>query len=271
MTKKELQNLEELLKSLNTEEVEGNAQWLPGENQFEPGFPDIRDLRQKKLAFSFQTAELQDRITRELKKMYGDNAPLITLQAPAKPLPKSQRNMRTVGQGENRRRIGGASQELNENVNWLLAYSEKKILDNLSKTIEASKNNYISARNATVAYNFNVQLSKITLEQWTTLVENYNHNQILLDKLIDEQAQKDIKKESVDISKLSDTEIISDLKPGVFSKYSYKSNELYANTIEDAVEEVRKSYDKNNLILKQQNKFEFLKQQALAKKAELEK
>ena len=88
------------------------------------------------------------------------------------------------------------SQELNENVNWLLAYSEKKILDNLSKTIEETKRNYIQARNATVANNFNVQLSKITLEQWANLVENYTYNQDLLNRLVDEQAQKDIQKET---------------------------------------------------------------------------
>ena len=123
LTKEELQNLEDILKRLNTEEVEGEAQWLPEENQFEPGFPAIRNLKRKKQDFKLKTIELQAKITRELQKIYGDNAPLINLFAPAKPRTKSQ-----IRQGVQR------SQELNENVNWLLAYSEKKILDNLSKT-----------------------------------------------------------------------------------------------------------------------------------------
>ena len=133
LTKEELQDLEDLLRRLNTEEVEGPAVWLPDENQYEPGLPSIRNLRQKKEDFGRKTIYLQTRITEELQKMYGGNAPLINLTAPAKPLPRSQRNMRTVGYGQNQRRIGGASQELNENINWLLSYSEKKILNELSK------------------------------------------------------------------------------------------------------------------------------------------
>lgn len=217
LTKEELQDLENLLKRLNTEEVAGEDQWMPEENQYEPGFPSVRDLRQKKQDFKSKTIELQARITRELQKMYGDNAPLIYLNVSAKPRTRSQ-----IRQGVQK------SQELNENVNWLLAYSEKKILEKLSETIEESKKNYIQARNATNGYNFNVSLSKITQEQYNTLIENFKYNQDLLNRLIEEQAQKDIKKENFDIE------------------------------------------NKEDLMLFETKKFDFLKQEALDKKAELE-
>ena len=78
------------------------------------------------------------------------------------------------------------------------------------KNIEESKKNYIFVRNATVANNFNVQLSKITLEQWTNLVENYTYNEDLLERLIDEQAQKDIQKQSSEINPEENPLITSD-------------------------------------------------------------
>ena len=270
LTKEELQNLEDILKRLNTEEVE-TATWSADDNVH---FPDlgVRDLKQKKQDFNAKTIELQARITRELQKMYGDNAPLINLTAPAKPLPKSQRRNQIVNRGTPReRRIGNASQELNENVNFLIAFSEQQIIKQLSKNIEESKKNYIRARNATNTYNFNVSLSKITLEQWSNLVENYKYNEDLLDRLIDEQARKDIQKERIDISKLTDAEIKKDIRNGVFSKFAYKNIELDALTIEEAVDNVRELYDKNKSIFKQHQNFEALKQKALDKKAELEK
>lgn len=270
LTEEELNNLKELLNRLNTEEVMTGAVYMPEENQYEPGYPVVRNLAQKKQDFKTQTQELQVKINNKLKELYGDDAPVITLEAPAKPLPKSLRNMRTVGFGANQRRIGGASQELNENVNFLIAYSEKQINTQLSKNIEESKKNYISARNATAAYNFNVALSRITPEQYATLVENYKYNEDLLNKLIDEQAQKDLKKESIDISKLTDAEIKKDIRNGVFSRFAYKDIELDALTIEEAVDKVRELYDKNKSIFKQRQKFEILKQKALEKKAELE-
>ena len=81
LTKEELQNLEDILKRLNTEEVE-TATWSADDNVH---FPDlgVRYLKQKKQDFNAKTIELQARITRELQKMYGDNAPLINLTAPA--------------------------------------------------------------------------------------------------------------------------------------------------------------------------------------------
>jgi len=195
LTKEELEEIEDILKDLNINTPE---------QVIEPDFDEDgyvtmiseRGLKQKKQNFLYRTEKLKAKLTKELHNLYGANAPIITLNAPAKPLPKSQRNMRTVGYGENQRRIGGASQELNENVNFLIAYSEKQIITQLSKNIEQSKKNYIQARNATVANNFNVQLSKITLEQWANLVENYTYNQDLLNRLVDEQAQKDIQKET---------------------------------------------------------------------------
>ena len=291
LTKEELQNLEDILKRLNTEEVEGEAQWLPEENQFEPGFPAIRNLKQKKQDFKLKTIELQAKITRELQKIYGDNAPLINLTAPARPRTKSQ-----IRQGVQR------SQELNENVNWLLAYSEKKILDNLSKTIEESKKNYIKARNATVANNFNVQLSKITQEQWANLVENYKYNQDLLNRLIDEQAQKDIQKafaevnpevnplissqfyETINGLPLNTKEVKNEIHFGTWEfgygdlyfdetyYYAELDNGKWAKIKKsDLKDAIIKSNAKDTRKKEQETKFETLKQQALNKKAELEK
>jgi len=292
LTKEELQDLKDLLKRLNTEEVVGEAQWLHEENQYEPGFPSIRNLKQKKKDFSDGVIAIQTKINDKLSDTYGDNAPVITLQAPAKPLPKSQRNMRTVGFGTNQRRIGGASQELNENVNFLIAYSEKQISTQLSKNIEDNKRNYISARNATVANNFNVALSKITPEQYATLIENYKYNEDLLDGLIKKQAQKDIEKESVDISKLSDEEIENQLiqNPRIidplgleaafdtrdnyeylFKGKKYKSKTAIPLSKKEVVQMIRAESDKNINIADQQEKFEDLKQKALDKKEEFEK
>ena len=307
LTKEELEDLKNILHQLNTEEVEGEAQWLPDENQFEPGFPSIRNLKQKKADFKNKTIKLQAKLTRELQKMYGDNAPLINLFAPAKPLPKSQRRNQIVNRGTPReRRIGNASQELNENVNFLIAFSEQQIIKQLSKNIEETKKNYISARNATTANNFNVALSKITPEQYATLIDNYKYNEALLNILIDEQAQKDIN--SPELQKLAKAKSIisylgddpsvklgkgkygfmwdtADTEKGIIAVWDAYKN---ANTSEDSyidnwtvdeflnyVKEVApeylnldtKSIDKQ----KQQSQFESLKQKALDKKAELEK
>lgn len=297
LTKEELQNLEDILKRLNTEEVEGEAMWLPEENQFEPGFPSIRNLERKKRDFSNEVIAIQTKINDKLRDMYGDNVPLINLTAPAKPRTKSQ-----IRQGVQK------SQELNENVNWLLAYSEKKILDNLSKTIEESKKNYIRARNVTNAYNFNVQLSKITLEQWTNLVENYKYNVDLLNRLIDEQAKKDIKAKSSEINPednplitsqfyktLSPTNLPSDSKVYTGNEFHFGTFEFGYGTIwtsekfpnnlyieisnsnigvikkSDLKDAILKSNSKENRKIEQQSQFESLKQKALDKKAELEK
>ena len=271
--------------------------WLPEENQFEPGFPSIRNLIQKKKDFSNEVIAIQTKINDKLSDTYGDNVPLINLTAPAKPRTKSQ-----IRQGVQK------SQELNENVNWLLAYSEKKILDNLSKTIEESKKNYIRARNVTNAYNFNVQLSKITLEQWTNLVENYKYNVDLLNRLIDEQAKKDIKAKSSEINPednplitsqfyktLSPTNLPSDSKVYTGNEFHFGTFEFGYGTIwtsekfpnnlyieisnsnigvikkSDLKDAILKSNSKENRKIEQQSQFESLKQKALDKKAELEK
>ena len=271
LTKEELNDLKIFIKGINEENL---------------------DLRNKKQEFRVQSGYIQSKINSKLRELYGDNAPVITLQAPAKPLPRSQRNMRTVGYGQNQMRIGGASQELNENVNFLIAYSEKQISTQLSKNIEDNKRNYISARNATVANNFNVALSKITPEQYATLIENYKYNEDLLDGLIKKQAQKDIEKESVDISKLSDEEIENQLiqNPRIidplgleaafdtrdnyeylFKGKKYKSKTAIPLSKKEVVQMIRAESDKNINIADQQEKFEDLKQKALDKKEEFEK
>ena len=306
LTKEELNNLKEILNRLNTEELTTGDVYMPEENQYEPGYPTIRNLREKKQEFKRLVNSLETKINNKLKELYGNDAPIITLQAPAKPLPKSQRNMRTVGLGANQRRVGGASQELNENVNFLIAYSEKQISTQLSKNIEESKRRYIYTRNATVANNFNVALSKITPEQYAILIENYKYNEDLLNRLIDEQARKDVK--SPKLEKIAKAKSIieyfgddnrvplgkgiygfmwntANTDKGIVSVWNaYKA----ANTDEDSYEDnwsvdefleyVKKvapeylTLDTREIdINKQKSKFEALKQKALDKKAELEK
>lgn len=257
LTKQELEDLKNILHQLNTEEVE-TATWSADDNAY---FPDlgIRDLKQKKKDFSNEVIAIQTKINNKLSDTYGDNAPLINLTAPAKPRTKNQ-----IRQGVQR------SQELNENVNWLLAYSEKKILDKLSKNIEESKRNYIQARNATVANNFNVQLSKITLEQYNTLIENFKYNQDLLNRLIDEQAKKDIQKESNIQDKI--TEAYQSIENrDYYYEYFLDGKRFEVDTREEAEEDIEDYYNPEVKKRKQKKEFETLKQQALDKKAELEK
>ena len=260
LTKEELNDLKIFIKGINEENL---------------------DLRNKKQEFRVQSGYIQSKINSKLRELYGDNAPVITLQAPAKPLPRSQRNMRTVGYGQNQMRIGGVSQELNENVNFLIAYSEKQISTQLSKNIEESKKNYIYARNATTANNFNVALSKITPEQYATLIENYKYNEDLLNRLIDEQAQKDVKQSSnLQAQKEKDLKTISQINPkrkdtpGIKNYdwvYQINGNIFKTITKQEAIEDIETYYDKDKKVGKQNKEFETLKQKALDKKAELEK
>lgn len=295
LTKEELNNLKEILNRLNTGEVMTDAVYIPEEIQYEPAHPAIRNLREKKQKFKRLVKSLEIDINNKLKELYGNGVFVIKLQAPAKPRTKSQ-----IRQGVQR------SQELNENVNFLIAYSEKQISTQLSKNIEESKKNYIKARNATVANNFNVALSKITPEQYATLIENYKYNKDLLNRLIDEQVRKDVK--SPKLEKIAKAKSIieyfgddnrvplgkgiygfmwntANTDKGIVSVWNaYKA----ANTDEDSYEDnwsvdefleyVKKvapeylTLDTREIdINKQKSKFEALKQQALDKKAELEK
>ena len=183
--------------------------------------------------------------------------------------------MRTVGHGQNQRRIGGASRQLNESVNFLIVYSERKIYEYLSKEIERSKKNYIHARNATIANDFNVALSKITPEQYATLIENYKYNEDLLNRLIDEQTQKDVKQSSnLQAQKENDLKRIKENHLGFWgipNEYNNNDTLLQFNTKEEAEKYYNDKYDVNIQKNKQQQKFEALKQKALDKKEELEK
>ena len=267
LTKEELENLKEILKELNTGTIMTDAVFMADENQYEPGYETIRDLKQKKHDFKLRVNSLEQKINKELSKLYGTDFPIITLNAPAKPLPKSQRRNQVVGFGENRRVIGNASQELNTSINFLLAFSEQKMSKQLSKDIEESKKIYIQARNATNFYNFNVSLSKITQEQYNNLIENYKYNQDLLNKLIDKQAQKDIQKESVDISSLTDKEIQEKIE------YTTDFDNIIGEEedIEKAIFKVRNAYNKEEQINLQNSEYENLKKLALEKKEELDK
>ena len=290
LTKEELEEIEDILKDLNINTPEQVI-----EPDFdEDGYVTIISeggLEQKKQSFLYRTENLKRKLTKELHNLYGANAPIITLTAPAKPRTKNQ-----IRQGVQR------SQELNENVNFLIAYSEKQISTQLSKNIEESKKNYIFARNATVAYNFNVQLSKITLEQWGNLVENYKYNEDLLKRLIDEQAQKDIQKQSTEVNPEDNPLISSEFYETIdglplntqevkneihFGTWEFGYGDLffdnvyyYAELDNGKLAKIKKTNLKDAIIksntkegkkTEQQTQFEKLKQKALDKKAELEK
>lgn len=239
LTKEELEQLKVIINVSNTQET---------------------DLRSRKQTFNTLSSVLTQTINARFQEIYGTDTPYISLQSPVKPRTRTQ-----IRQGVSRYQI------LNDNVNFLLASSEQRMNKNLSIAVENSKKDYIGIRNATNEFNFNVNLSKITAEQFDNLLENYRYNQNLLEKLVDEQAQKDLQKASIDFSILSDEEIRKDIYDGVFEKYAYKNIELNAETIEEAIQEVKSFSDKTIQTGKQKSKFEDLKQKALAKKIELEK
>ena len=284
LTSNELMDLKELINELNTGTITSEGRYLEEENQYEPGYERTRSLKEKKQAFQNESFRIVSKINDTLKEMYGEDFPRINLYPPAKPLPKSQRRNQVVNRGTPREmRIGNASEQLNENINFLLAFSEKQVAKRLTQNIEDAKKAYVQLRNANTLYNFNVNLSKITQKQYNKLIENYKYNQDLLNSLIDNQIQKDLQKESIDISKLTDEEIIKDItgqyeEPNEIdgfggTTFRYKNMLLTANskTKEDAVLEIRNRHNPDDQKENQQNKYKRLKTLALEKKTELEK
>jgi hypothetical protein len=138
-------------------------------------------VAEKKEIFKSRTIALREGINERFRKLYGDNAPLIALSVPAKRLSRNQRHLR-----------GTNEEKLNESVDSLLAFSEIQMDKYLSKAINDTKRIYSMARNATTAYEFNLSLSKITANQFNTLIENFKYNQNLLVQSVKEQSQKDL-------------------------------------------------------------------------------
>ena len=270
LTKEQLAELSYLLKQLNTEEIEADT-WNNEDNTYYPDLR-VRNLEEKKEEFNKRSSVIVSEINAKLGKMYGKEFPNIALFALTKARTKTQ-----IRNYERRSDI------LNENVNSLLAVNEININKNLSRNIEFAKKDFIRARNAFVGNNFNEKLVKITQKQYNKLIENYKYNEDLLKKLIDEQAQKDLKKESVDISKLSDAEIIKDIT-GQFEEPSeidgtagrgFKYKNMYlslaSTTKEEAVQEIRDRINPDKQKSAQQYNYDYLKKSALDKKEELEK
>jgi len=220
LTKEDSDYLKTIIQELNeaTELVYNPPQWLEGENQMEPGdeYESGINLAEKRRRFSYEVISIQNNLNDKFKELYGDGVPKITLSVAAKPLPRNSF-------------VSKEYRDLNPSINYLLMVSEEKINKQLSNDIEIRKKNFIASRNATNLYNFNLKLSKITSEQYSTLVENYKYNKDLLERLVDEQAEKDIKEVIVD-----------------------------------------KNINKEVLMLQESNLFDYLKEKALKKKAELE-
>jgi hypothetical protein len=253
------------------------------------------DLENKKAEFKARVRSIEQKINKQFQEKYGKEVPYIPLLSPIKTRTRAQ-----IRQGVARSEI------LNENVKQILAFTEQKMNKELAKNIQFAKKFYVQARNATAKYNFNKKLSNITQEQYDNLIENYKYNQDLLNKLIDEQAQKDLKSPELEkiakaksiIKYLGDDSSVklgkgkygfiwdtADTDKGIVSVWdAYKAG----NTNEDSyvdnwsvdeflkyVKQVAPEYltlDTTAIDVKNQEfKFDNLKQKALEKKAELEK
>ena len=273
LTESELEELRLMLRGLN-ENIETN-EWEY----------NALNLAEKKEIFKSMTILLRERINDRFRRLYGDNAPLISLSVPAKRLPKTQRHLRGTNQ-----------EKLNESVDSLLAFSEVQMDKHLSRAINDTKRIYTMARNANTAYEFNLGLSKITPDQFNTLIENFKYNQNLLVQSVKEQSQKDLNSSQNAETKKAKS-IIQYLEQNFDGKLGefvvrYQSGKVYAypNDNEDLlvsgnkwdiqkfldyVKQVNPSLldiDTSFLLFtEQQNTFTALKQKALDKKEELEK
>ena len=274
LTESELEELRLMVRGLN-ENIETN-EWEY----------NALNLAEKKEIFKSMTMLLREKINDRFRKLYGDNSPLITLSVPAKRLPKTQRHLR-----------GTNEEKLNESVDSLLAFSEIQMDKYLSRAINDTKRIYSMARNANTAYEFNLGLSKITPDQFNTLIENFKYNQDLLIQAVKEQSQKDLSSSQTAETKKAKS-IIQYLEQNFDGKLGeftvrYLNNNVYVTSIVkglsglvssdmwdiqkflDYVKQVNPSLldiDTSFLLFTdQQNTFTALKQKALDKKEELEK
>ena len=245
------------------------------------------NLKEKKAEFKRKTIDLTKKINSMFSDLYGEDAPLITLSVPAKRLSKNERYLR-----------GTNEEKLNESVDSLLAFSEIQMDKYLSKDIWMAKRIYNMARNANTAYEFNLGLSKITANQFNTLMDNFKYNQSLLAQSVKEQSQKDLNSSQNAETKKAKS-IIQYLEQNFDGKLGeftvrYLNNNVYVTSVInerlyglvssdmwdikkflDYVKQVNPSLldiDTSFLLFtEQQNTFTALKQKALDKKEELEK
>lgn len=252
------------------------------------------NLKEKKAEFKRETIDLTKKINSMFSDLYGEDAPLITLSVPAKRLSKNERYLR-----------GTNEEKLNESVDSLLAFSEIQMDKYLSKDIWMAKRIYNMARNANTAYEFNLGLSKITANQFNTLMDNFKYNQSLLAQSVKEQSQKDLNSSQNAETKKAKS-IIQYLEQNFDGKlgeyeFSWANQQVLATLLKnpsfenmlpnqigylgvfnwslekflDYVKQVNPSLldiDTSFLLFtEQQNTFTALKQKALDKKEELEK
>lgn len=230
LSKEDLDSLQALLQAMNTGTILQGGGYSEEENQYEPPQQTVRSLGDKKRAFAEFSSRFSKKINDAYEALYGTKI-YFQLSAPAKALPKSQRSTRVITTRTGEQTIGNASQNLNESINFLILFNEKRELSKRSEEIGNAKRNYSEMRNLTQQYIFNRSLSKISNDQFTTLVENFEFNKKLREKLVYEQALKQM-------TSLSDTQV---------------SESRLLNKIEN-----------------QQDTFEALKEMALEKKAEIE-
>ncbi len=198
LSKEDLEELQTLVKNINKGEaddygpgfmIEVDPQFLPDENQMEPGYFRSTTIKEKKQMFKDNMRGLSFKINTKLEEIYGTKAPKIqSLSATAQLLPKSQRNPQRVRRGRDTITTGNTSNLLSENINWIITYNEKHVLTQLNKEIEEAKQKYVQTRNNIQKYKFDKQLSKITREQFVKLAENIKFNSDLISQLVDKQA-----------------------------------------------------------------------------------
>jgi len=288
LTAAELKSLEDLIQRLNTQEVEGPPVFLVDENQYEPGWPELRTLPEKKQAFKEATIELSEKLRVKLQEIYGE-FPYFELKISAKRLSKAARE-------------AGAIQELNPSIKFLAADNEKRMIEKANLFISDTKTSWVRARNAGVKYNFHKQLVKITPEQYDTLIENYEYNQNLMEELLDKEANKALLEKSnasgtqnlihkdfydvvenppddvVEVNFDSEENFIGTHEAGYTAVYDNDTH-YYINLADGTYAKVKKeglqdalskSNTKDNRISQREFEFEKVKQKALAKKAELD-
>ena len=196
LTKQEIDELASYLKEAN-KPVPASARWLADENQYEPVEPGAMEemtIDKKKAFFADRSKNILDRVNNYLKETYGKNAvQLEQFKASAVPLPKSQRANLTTRRGRQVVTYGNSTNTINESVNYLLYNTERSTLQDQKKSIVDLKQQKLTAYKKQQTNRFFSNLRNITLEQYSTLIDNYKANIELFEKSLKAQTDKELK------------------------------------------------------------------------------
>jgi hypothetical protein len=213
---------------------------------------------------------IEQKVDEKIKKIYGKDFYLhFKFEFPAIPLPKAQRRNRILRRQINGRsvRSGNSMNKINPNINSVFGFTQKKILENLSFNIDNVKKILNMAYSRNNEYTFNKKLSKLTLNQFASIFNNFKENVDLLNKSIDLVAKKELEQlgqtNYEDIDKYDSDELIenhivrnSEEKP-YFSFYLRDRNiSLYGNSKQEVLNKVKlfkeSSLENRNKIVKEE-------------------